>query len=211
MRANIGKVKIDKNLTNIDIAELLRDVAAAYKLQNENKNRFKIIAYERAADAIEHLSSEAKDVWEEGKLDDVGGIGPSIAKHLDEIFKTGKSTHFTKLMKGLPPAMFELMKLPGIGPKTAYKLVSHFEISNKEPFVELKRIAEEGKIATLEGFGDQSQAEILKVLNEYHGPSTRYLLPYAESIAQEIIDWLIKKPFVKGQTHLEAYDAVHLQ
>ena len=80
-------------MTNPELAELLRDVAAAYQLQNEKANRFKIIAYQRAADAVEHMSSEAKDLWEEGKLEGVGGIGASIAEHLGEIFKTGKSKH----------------------------------------------------------------------------------------------------------------------
>ena len=82
-------LKIYKNITNLEIAELLQAVAASYELESEDKNRFKIIAYNRAADAIEHLSSEAKDIWDEGKLKDIAGIGESIASHLDEIFRTG--------------------------------------------------------------------------------------------------------------------------
>ena len=85
-----------KNINNIELSNLLRNVAAAYKIDNEAKNKFKIVAYERAADAIEHLSSEVKDIWDEGKLEEVPGIGKSIADHLDEIFKTGKSRHFIK-------------------------------------------------------------------------------------------------------------------
>jgi DNA polymerase (family 10) len=200
----LDTMKSGKILNNMEIAELLRDVAAAYKLQHlpagkadEAKNRFKIIAYERAADAIEHLSSEVHDIWDEGKLEEVGGIGPSIAQHLDELFRTGKSKHFDSLMKDLPPSVFELMKLPGIGPKTAYKLATEFKISNKEPLKQLEKIAKEGKIASLEGFGEQSQAEILKVLSEYKGPATRYLLPYAETIARDIIAWVTMKSFVK--------------
>jgi len=50
-------------LTNLEIAELLRDVAASYQLQDQNKYRFQIVAYERAADAVEHASSELKDLW----------------------------------------------------------------------------------------------------------------------------------------------------
>src|SRR3989344_5496234 len=64
-----------KTMTNLEVAELLRAVAAAYQLHSENKNRFKIIAYQRAADSAEHASSELKDLWDEGKLDDVAGIG----------------------------------------------------------------------------------------------------------------------------------------
>ena len=72
-----------KIVTNTELAELLRDVAAAYKIADDQKNKFRIIAYERAADAVEHLSSEAKDLWDEGKLTEVSGIGPAIASHFD--------------------------------------------------------------------------------------------------------------------------------
>ena len=111
-------------LTNLQIAELLRDVAAAYQFKDANKYKFQIIAYQRAADSVEHATSELKDVWDDGKLNDVPGIGPSIAQHLDEIFKTGKSKHFEELMKEIPADAFKLMELPGIGIKTAMKLLN---------------------------------------------------------------------------------------
>ena len=86
-------------LTNLEIAELLRDVAASYQFKDQVKYRFQIIAYERAADAVEHATSELKDLWDDKKLEEVPGIGPGIAEHLDELFQTGKSKHFEDLMK----------------------------------------------------------------------------------------------------------------
>jgi len=93
-------------VNNLQIAELLRDVAASYQLQDKRslasktgkeKNKFKIIAYERAATAIEHASSELKDLWDEGKLKDVPSVGEAIAEHLDELFRTGHVQHFEDL------------------------------------------------------------------------------------------------------------------
>jgi DNA polymerase (family 10) len=151
-------------MTNVEIAELLRNVAASYQLRDEKTNKFKIIAYQRAADAIEHASSELKDLWDEGKLDEVPGVGPPIAKHLDEVFKTGKSKHFEQVMKGLPPKMFELMALPGIGPKTAYKMMKEGDIpeETKEALKKLKSVPK------------------------------RHLLPYASVVASEVIAWMKK-------------------
>src|SRR3989337_3787066 len=123
-------MRMHKGMVNSEIAELLRAVAAAYQLKGEEKNRFRIIAYQRAADAVEHESSELKDLWDEGKLDEVPGVGESIAKHLDELFRTGKSKHFEEIMKGLPSSVFDLMKIPGIGVKTAYKLVKQLNIKS---------------------------------------------------------------------------------
>ncbi|MCX6705678.1 MAG: hypothetical protein NTV24_01055 [Candidatus Woesebacteria bacterium] len=157
-------MSVHKEITNLEIAELLRDVAASYQLQDEKKNKFKIIAYERAADAIEHASSELKDLWDEGKLKDIPSVGEAIAEHLDELFKTGHVKHFENLMKDYPKIMFRLLKIQGIGPKTALKLVS------------------EGSIPK----------EIKQELKEVEEKPTRHLLPYACERSFEVIDWLRK-------------------
>jgi len=159
-------MELQKNMTNLQIAELLRDVAAAYQLKDSNKYKFQIIAYERAADAVEHATSELKDMWDDGKLTDVPGIGPSIAEHLSDIFKTGKSKHFEELMKDIPKEAFRLMELPGIGIKTAMKMIKE---GNK---TELK-----------EKLGEVAEKE-KKV--------RRQLLPYATEIASELTTYLSK-------------------
>ena len=155
-----------KAITNLQIAELLRDIAASYQLKDQVKYRFQIIAYERAADAVEHATSELKDLWDDGKLEEVPGIGPGIAEHLGELFRTGKSKHFESIMEGIPKEAFKLMELPGIGIKTAMKLIK--EGSKEEVAEKLKEVAEKEKKAK------------------------RHLLPYAALIASELIEYLQK-------------------
>lgn len=184
-------------MTNLEIAELLDAIAASYKIKGEDKNRFRIIAYQRAADAVEHLSSEAKDLWDDNKLSEVAGIGERIDRHLDEIFRTGKSKHFEKVMKSLPPAMFDLMKVPGIGAKTAFKLVKELKISKRAPLLELEKAAKAGKIEKIEGMGEDSQEAIIKSIKEVKGRTVRLLLPYAMKIAQDLIEWLKESRDVK--------------
>ena len=158
-------------MTNLQIAELLRQIAASYQFQDSKKNFFKISAYERAADATEHATSELKDIWDESKLEDVPGIGPSIAQHLDELFRTGKSKHFDEVMKGIPEEAFKLMKLPGIGIKTAMKLLKE---------------------------GDKDDvSEKLKEVETLEKKEKRQLLPYASVIALEIIGYLSVNKSVK--------------
>jgi DNA polymerase (family 10) len=184
-------MEINKNMTNTQIAHLLNSVAAAYEIKDEDKNKFRIKAYQKAADAIEHLSVEAKDLWDDNELEEVGGIGKSIADHLGEIFKKGKSKHFSTVMKGIKPATFKLMKVSGIGPKTAYKLTEELNItSERGAFERLKDAAEVDRIAEMEGFGEDSQSSILQSLREIKERENRMLLSYAESIAEEIIDWM---------------------
>lgn len=186
-----------KDMDNVEIANLLRDVAAAYQIEDEDKNKFRIIAYERAADAVEHLSSEAKDLYDEGKLEDIPGVGASISENLSEIFKTGKSKHFETLLKNISPAVFDLIPLEGIGPKIAYKLVNQLKIKPPDAIVKLKKLAKRGEIAKLEGFGEDSQKSILKAIDDYKGKNDRHLLNYAESVAELIVDWMKKDKNIK--------------
>ena len=161
--------------TNQQISKLLRSVAAAYEVKGED--RFRISAYEKAADSVEHATSEVKDLWDDGKLKQLAGIGASIASHLDELFKTGKVKHFNQVFKDLPPAMFELLELSGIGAKTAYKLFQEQKIKKPgKALTELAKAAREGKIRVIEGFGKDSEEAILKANRELKGRSERILL-----------------------------------
>ena len=108
------------SFSNQEIADLLASVAASYTIKG--MNRFQIIAYENAASGIEHATSDLKDLWQEGKLGEVPGVGSHIEEYLDELFTAGKVRHFEQVMQGIPEAVFPLLKIPGIGPKTALKL-----------------------------------------------------------------------------------------
>ena len=178
-------------MTNTEIADLLREVAASYIVKK--KNRFRIIAYERAADATEHATSSVKDLWDDNKLETIPGVGKEIASHLDELFRTGEVKHFTQAKRGLPPGMFQILGIPGIGPKTAYKLAKELRVTSIES---LRKVCEGGKIRLLEGFGEKSEEELLKGIDEYEKRSRRILLPQAAYTADKVIASLQKNKFV---------------
>src|SRR3989344_398040 len=174
-----------KFFTNKEIAKLFREIAAAYEVKGEN--RFKIIAYDNAATSIEHATSELKDLWEEDKLDNVPGLGKGIQAHLNELFKTGKVKHFDDLKKNLPPGMFEILGLPGVGPKNAYKLAKELKIKTVE---DLKKKAQEGEIRKIPGFGEKREQEILSSVEQSKTRSGRVVLPFAFETADRIINYL---------------------
>lgn len=177
-------------LTNLEIAELLRKVAAAYLILGEN--RFRIIAYERAADSIEHLTSEVKDYWDDKKLEEIPGVGGGIASNLDELFKNGKSAHWESVLSKVPEAIFPLLLVPGIGPKKAYTLVTHLKLESAKTVVDdLEKAAKAGKIAVMEGFGEKSQSVILEAIATFRKGAikeNRMPLPYADQVAQEVME-----------------------
>lgn len=158
-------------MNNLQIAEILRQVASSYQFKDEKKYKFQIIAYNRAADSVEHATSELKDLWDDGKLDDVPSIGVSISKHLDELFRTGKSKHFDEVRSGIPEVAFKLMILPKVGLKTAMKMIS--ELSKEEL---------QQKLAEAESMANKNK---------------RTLLPYAQNIASEVMEWIKKSEYLE--------------
>lgn len=185
---------------NAEIATLLSNVAAAYAIKDEKKYHFQIIAYQKAAEVIKNSTSEVTDLIKDDGLTTLSGVGPSLQAHLNELHKTGKVKRFEEVMDGVPKALFPLLQIPSFGPKTAYKLVTHFSLSKVDTVIDdLYRLAHEGKIATLEGFGEKSQADIIRAIDEYRmgvNKIARMVLPFATEIAEKMVEYLKKSPDV---------------
>jgi DNA polymerase (family 10) len=194
------------HISNKDLAHLLRSVAAAYILTGAN--RFRIIAYEKAADAIEHLNQEVFDIWEnkgvEG-LGDIEGMGPTISQHLNEYFTKAEGSYLEKQLASIPAPVYELMRAPGIGPKKAFRIAKEFNLTDKNTvFDDVKKLAAEHKIAVMEGFGEKSEADIVKAIDTHLGRQNqeeRMALPEGFSLAQDVIEYMQE---VKEVEHIEA-------
>ena len=183
-------------MSNQEIAELLREVAAAYEVKGEE--RFKVAAYEEAAAGVEHASSAIKDLWDDGKLEEIPGVGKGIAVHLDELFRKGKVKHFEAVTSGLPPAMFEFLRLRGVGPKTAYKLAKELGIKKREgATAKLTQAARKGKIAKVAGFGEETEKAVLAEAGREESETGRMLLPEAWELAEAVISYLKEEKAVK--------------
>ncbi len=188
-------------MDNLQIARLLRNVAAAYSVLDEKRHRFQIIAYNNASDTIESMTSQVKDLYKEDSLDEIPGVGESLKTHLKELLQTGKVKQFEDLFEKLPAAMFPLLDIPGFGPKRAFKLVTHFNLNMPESVTQdLENLAKKGEIAQLEGFGEKSEKQILQSLEEFKlgkGKSDRMSLTFANELAEKILTHLHKSPHVK--------------
>ena len=187
-------------MTNPEIATLLRHVAASFVIKDEKKYHFQIVAYQRAADTIQSLTTQIADLVKDNKLTQLPGIGTTMQQHLTELITTGKVTHFENTMKEIPQAVFPLLAIPSFGPKKAYKLVSTFHLNNPTTVTDdIKTLAQKGEIAKLPGFGEKSQADIIRALAEFKegaGKTTRMLLPFAAEIADAIVAYMKQHPAV---------------
>jgi DNA polymerase (family X) len=177
--------------SNASLSKLLKEVAAAYTIKKTG-NVFEIRAYQNAADSIEHLTSEIKDLWDEGKLDQVPGLGKSLRGYLDELFKTGKVEHFETVKKDIPEVVFEMLNIPGVGPKTASEIAK----LGVNSLVDLKNQIKSGELVQ-KGFSAKIAEKIMQGLQEVTGRSVgRMLLPYATAQANKILEYLKKSPDV---------------
>lgn len=191
-------------MSNQKLAKLLRKIAAAYTLKNGN--RFKIVAYERAADSIEQSPTDIEQLWKEKRLSEIEGIGATLADHIDELLRSGKVKHFDDILSGIPSSVFPLLDVPGIGPKRADGLVRALKLLNPETvIVDLLARAHKGEIARIEGFGEKSQEDIIQSIKKYRKgflKERRMPLPHAAAIAEAVVDYLRK--------HSSVADAVPL-
>lgn len=178
---------------NQSIAKMLFEVAAV--LEVTGGDRFRIRAYQEAGKSIENYPVEIRDLWEHGNLGDVPGVGKAIAGYLDEFFRTGKIKHFEPILKTVPGGMFPLLNISGIGPKTAFVLSKELGLIKPEiALAKLKKAATDGKIAQIEGFGEDSQSKILSAVKEAETREDKMLLPVAQELADKVIGYLKKQP-----------------
>jgi len=181
-------------MSNQEIAKLLKNIAAAYTIKDERKFHFQIAAYLNASEIINSLTKEVKDYYNEGKLDEIPGIGVTLRLRLDELFKTGEVTQFKWALSGISEAVFPLLDVPSFGPKKAYKLTKEFKLNNPKTVLDdLEKVAKMGKIAPLKGFGEKSQTDILRAIGEFRqgaGKTTRMTLPYAQEVADKIVEYM---------------------
>jgi len=177
--------------SNSKIAKLLRNVAASYSIKKTG-NIFQVRAYDNAADSIEHSTVEMKDLWEEGRLNEVPGLGETIRGYLDELFTKGKVSHFEEVQKDIPKIIFDLLDIPGIGPKTACKL-SDLGINSLD---DLKKQIKSGELVKKD-FSAKIAQSIMAGLRQTTSKTGRMLLPYAFAQAEKILEYIKRSPSVK--------------
>jgi len=106
---------------SLELAETFRHLADLLAYQGENL--FKIRAYRRAAGALEGLEEDVEALAAEGRLEEVPGIGKAIAGKIREYLHTGKMRKYEEALRGVPRGVAELLKLPGLGPRTVARMV----------------------------------------------------------------------------------------
>jgi DNA polymerase (family 10) len=107
-------------LNNGQVAEALFGISKLLELEGDDA--YRIRAYRKAAQSVESLEGDVNEYYREGRLRDIPGVGESIAGTIAEILDTGQSRMYESLKKDVPPELYEVVEVPGIGRKTALKV-----------------------------------------------------------------------------------------
>src|SRR6266481_1552575 len=169
-------------MDNKQIARILRETAQLLEIDGAIIGRYR--SYEKAAELIDGLPESIEQlVKEPEKLKELPGIGDRMVEHLEEIVKTGDYALRKKLLKKYPASILDLLQLQSLGPKKVAFLWSNFKAGT---VADVEKLAKEGKLRDLPGFGEKSEQNILKAVEVFKKSSGRFHLDKAEAAALTI-------------------------
>jgi len=174
--------------SNAEATEIFRTIADLLDLLGE---KFKPEAYRRAARSIESLTEDLGAVAARHELRTIPGVGEAIAEKIEEYLRTGAISYYERLKREIPPGLVELMRLPGLGPKTARRF--WVELGVEGP-TELGDAIAAGRLVGMKGFGERKIEQIRSALTAAAagpGPARRPIeevYPVARALAQALRD-----------------------
>lgn len=180
-------------LTNQEIARTFHTIADLLEIKGEVI--YKTLAYRKAADNIESLGRDINEVWREGALTDVPGVGKAIAEKIDELLATGELEFLKKLSEEVPPSLAELTQVPDLGPK---KVRLFWQEQGITTLAELEAAARAGELRDLSGMGVKSEAKVLAGIESLARRTTRTPLGDAWPRAQGLLAMLRGLPGVEA-------------
>ena len=173
------------SVTNDEIADRLREIYQLMQLAGEN--RFRAIAFDRAAQTIESLNEDIGNYIENDSLTDIKGIGNSIAEDIKSYAQTGTIEVLDSLRERIPEGIIKWLDISGLGPKNIAKIHDQLGISELE---ELKEACKDGRVASLDGLGEKSAKKILNSIEWMEQFDERCRLDEATEIAEPMYDFL---------------------
>ncbi len=166
-------------MNKLQVARVLEEIARFLELSEPN--RFKALAFERAARRIEALDADIVDLVRSGELHQTPGIGKSIGPIVTEIVDTGTSRYLEELRQQYPAGIFELLRVPHLGLKKIGILHEKLGIGGLD---ELESACRAGKLTTLRGFGAKTQAKILDGIERARRNESKFLLPVGVEVGE---------------------------
>src|SRR5580704_12630613 len=173
-------------MDNRTYAQLLGETADL--LEIDGGDAFRIRSYRRAAEAVESCTVQLSEIANDPKkLQEIPGIGKGMAANIRDMEATGTLPLREELLQRYRPSMLELMRLPGMGPKTVALLWTAIQVSSVKE-LEAAIIAE--RLDDLPRFGKKQIEKLRKGIEDYKKNSGRFPIDDAEMAAEKLMAYL---------------------
>lgn len=170
-----------ETLTNAEIARRLKEIRTLMEFAGEPF--FKFMAYERAAETIENAAPLA-DVLAGGRLQELPGVGKTIAARIAELCATGTCGYLEELRACYPSTLLEVLGVGGVGMKTAQLLFERLGVAS---LADLERALAADALSAIPRLGKKSIENIRRGVLAYVGRAKRTPLGIALPLAREIV------------------------
>ncbi len=183
-------------MDNRTMARLLEQTADLMEI--DGADSFRIRSYRRAAEAVEQTTVDlAASIEDTAVLLGIPGIGKSMAANLQSIGRTGTMPVRDEMIAKYGTGILELMKLPGMGPKTIALFWSAAQIASID---QLAAAIEAGKLADLPRMGQKQIEKIRKGIEDYRRSAGRFRIDQAEEEANLLAEYLLAYPGIERVT-----------
>ncbi len=169
-------------MTNKEIANKFNLLGKLMELHGENQ--FKVRSYYSAYQALRRLDMPLIEM-EEAEWGSIQGVGKAIQGKIGELMTNGEMNTLNRYIEMTPPGVIEILAIKGLGPKKVGTIWKEMEIESPG---ELLYACNENRLIELKGFGEKTQADIIKQINFHLSTKGQFLYPTVESVAKEIED-----------------------
>jgi DNA polymerase (family 10) len=186
-------------MDNITLARLLDETAAL--LEIDAADPFRIRSYRRAAEAVEQqttqLATLATADADPKALLAIAGIGKGMAANIRDLVATGTMPLREELLQRYKPTMLELLRLPGMGPKTVALVYSALGVCDIDA---LEEAAKRGDLLPLPRMGQKFTDKLIKGIEDYRKNSSRFRIDVARQHAERISELIRLLPGIETIT-----------
>ncbi|MFP4323937.1 MAG: DNA polymerase/3'-5' exonuclease PolX, partial [Anaerolineales bacterium] len=180
--------------TNQAIAQRFEDIADLLEIKGESVHRVR--AYRNGSEVIRDLPRELTTIYQAGELQDIPGIGKTLAEKIEEILTTNELAFWARLTAEVPVTLLDVLRVNGVGPKKAKLFWTELDITTLPG---LEQAARAGELQKLSGMGAKSEQKILQGIDALARQTGRLPLGIALPTARAILDDLLSVPGpVKG-------------
>ncbi len=185
----------DAVISNGEMARIFGEIGDMLEILGEVV--YKAVAYRRVADAVERYPDDVAGLFRRGEPPKLPGAGAALTAKLGELAETGRLEYHERLRAQVPDGLLEILRIPGVGPKTVRLLSTELGIDSVEA---LRAAAEEGRLRHVKGLSARTEANVLDGIARMDRRSSRMLIHEADELMAGLLDRLRE---VRGVRRIE--------